>query len=118
MALIKVHEDQDEHGGTIVSITGVECEHLHLIGTLTPAKGIVCTLSSPKRLTGILSKTVINIPEYAGPYVVTPAFEEQFLYTDNKLMTSDVEVEAIYVSSTPNLAGGNTVYIGGTINHA
>jgi len=53
---------------------------------------------------------------YNGPYVVKPSFEDQFLATNNKLMTSDVEVEAIEVNRTTNLSGGITVYIGGIIN--
>lgn len=94
------------------------CRKCYISATLTPNQSLSCRLTPHSNLIGILNKAVTNIPEYAGPYIVTPAFEEQFLYTDNKLMTSDVEVEAIYVSSTPNFAGGNTVYIGGTINHA
>lgn len=95
-----------------------ECKKCFINATLTPARGIACQLTPEKRIVGTLGKEVVHIPTYPGPYVVTPMFSEQVLNTNNKLMSSDVEVEAIYVSSVTNPAGGNTVYIGGIINHA
>ena len=95
-----------------------ECKKCFINATLTPAGGIECQLTPREGLIGILGKAITNIPSYDGPYLVTPKFEDQTLNTNNKLMFSDVEVEAIYVSSVTNPAGGNTVYIGGIINHA
>ena len=91
---------------------------LHLSGTLSLNKHITGILSGTKRITGTLSKVQSVYPVYEGAYQITPKFEDQTLATSNKLMASDVEVEAIYVSSTPNAAGGNTIYIGGNIEHA
>ena len=50
---------------------------------------------------------------YDGPYRVIPQFDEQELLTQYKVMTQNVEVDAIPVSRTANLSGGTTVYIGG-----
>ena len=56
-----------------------------------------------------------DYPDYTGEYVVTPSFDSQTLQTTGKIMRDDVSVEPITVSRTSNLAGGNTVYIGGII---
>lgn len=55
-------------------------------------------------------------PDYEGEYTVTPDWDAQTLATQNKVMHSDVTVEAIYLNSAQNPSGGNTVYIGGLIN--
>ena len=59
------------------------------------------------------SVTMVNpgTQRYDGPYTVTPKMEGQELETKNKLMTSNVIVEAVPVRRTANEAGGNTVYI-------
>ena len=54
---------------------------------------------------------------YGGPYNVKPSFEDQTLYTRDKLMLEDVTVDAISVSRVTNPAGGKTVYIGGIIDY-
>lgn len=54
-----------------------------------------------------------TLDAYNGPYEATPSFETQTLPTRDLLMTEDVTVEKIEVSSVSNNAGGNTVYIGG-----
>lgn len=50
---------------------------------------------------------------YAGPYEVTPNFEDQTLATNDKIMQDDVTVLQIPVARVSNTAGGNTVTIGG-----
>lgn len=55
-------------------------------------------------------------PDYEGEYTVAPDWEAQTLATRNKVMHSDVTVEAIYLNSAQNPSGGNTVYIGGLID--
>lgn len=49
---------------------------------------------------------------YDGVYQVTPKLESKILATRNKLMTDDVTVEEIPISSVSNTAGGTTVIIG------
>ena len=58
-----------------------------------------------------------DYPTYDGPVEVDPKFYEQSLATKDKVMGSNVTVHAIAVSTVENLAGGNTVYIGGEINY-
>lgn len=50
---------------------------------------------------------------YTGDYSVTPNFVGITLPTRGKWMSSDLTINPIEVSITENLAGGNTVYIGG-----
>ena len=60
--------------------------------------------------------TEVHIYDYDwfdGPYEVTPRFEDQTLETQMKLMRDDVTVNEIPVEIVPNVAGGNTVTIGG-----
>lgn len=95
-----------------------ECIKCRLTATLYSPQRLTGQLSTRNQLIGVLSRMPSSHPIYPGPYEVVPSFENQLLATNSKLMTSDVEVDAIYVSSTPNPAGGNTVYIGGIINHA
>lgn len=61
----------------------------------------------------------INIIEFhgdifEGDYVYKPKFVEQIIQTRNKLLEDNITFEAIEVSKVTNLAGGKTVYIGGT----
>lgn len=53
-----------------------------------------------------------DTPQYTGAYEVYPAFNDQVLYTRNKLMRDDVTVHEIPVVSTSNVHGGITVVIG------
>lgn len=57
-----------------------------------------------------------DYPDYDGDYTIAPDWEAQTLATRNKVMHSDVTVEAIYLNSAQNPSGGNTVYIGGLID--
>ena len=51
--------------------------------------------------------------EYTGNYEVTPVlFDEQELLTRNKLMTDNVTVHEIPITTTTNPYGGRTVVIG------
>ena len=51
--------------------------------------------------------------EYTGNYVVTPAlYNEQELLTRNKLLTDNVTVREIPITTTTNPYGGRTVVIG------
>jgi len=53
---------------------------------------------------------------YQGDYEVTPTVEGFVMYTDNKLMEDDVTVKPIPYKSTTNPQGGNTVYIGSSLD--
>lgn len=53
----------------------------------------------------------IEVPEYDGPYEVTPRVQGQTLHTKNRRMTEDVTVRDIPVYRVSNPAGGSTVYI-------
>lgn len=54
--------------------------------------------------------------EYSGPYHVIPEFYDQSLPTKDTYLSDDVTVESIFVNRVSNLAGGKTVFIGGTFN--
>ena len=58
-------------------------------------------------LSGALSPATVKVtPEiYTGEYIVTPQTYEQYLNTDNKLMTDDVTVLEIPYSEVSNLYG-------------
>lgn len=85
-------------------------------GTLEAPATLAGHLTVPLILRGTISRIPIHQVEYAGPYIVDPAFNDQILDTDQKYMTEDVTVKAIAVSRTSNLAGGTTVYIGGVFD--
>ncbi|MBQ6020427.1 MAG: hypothetical protein IJL26_09655 [Clostridia bacterium] len=65
---------------------------------------------------GVYRATAPRAALYEGAYAVAPDFTAQTLPTRGKNMADDVTVEAIRVSRTKNLSGGNTVFIGGQIN--
>lgn len=75
------------------------------------------TIRSPAQITGATVKVEV-LPVrvvknwYEGDYEVDPRFVEQRLETENKTMKEDLTVNSILVSTTENLSGGNTVYIG------
>lgn len=65
-------------------------------------------------LTGdvVVSRGGTSYPYYEGEYVVIPKSYEQFLDTDHKILTDDVDVKEIPYAEVPNLYGGLTVTIG------
>lgn len=58
-------------------------------------------------LTGALTPTTVKVePEhYTGEYVITPSRQNQYLDTDNKMMTDDVTVLEIPYTETANQYG-------------
>lgn len=55
---------------------------------------------------------VADMPQYAGPYQITPRKAEIVLPTKQKSMKDDVTIFQIPYSSVDNPAGGQTVTIG------
>lgn len=51
-------------------------------------------------------------PAYTGEYIVTPRVYEQYLDTDNKVMSDDVTILEIPKSEVENIYNGLTVTIG------
>ena len=74
------------------------------------------TIEADANITTKVEHYYSQYPDYDGEYTVTPDWEAQTLATQNKVMHSDVTVEAIYLNSAQNPSGGNTVYIGGLID--
>lgn len=83
-------------------------------GSLSTIGQISGSLTSAGNLIGLLTiPTYIDVDLYEGEYEVTPKFASVELATQNKTLVQDITVNAIPVSITENLSGGNTVYIGG-----
>ena len=59
-----------------------------------------------------LAYSLVKNPDYEGEYTVTPRLYDQYLETNNKVMTDDVTVYEIPVVYTSNVYGGKTVVIG------
>ena len=74
------------------------------------------TIEADANITTKVEHYYSQYPDYDGEYTVTPDWEAQTLATQDRVMHSDVTVEAIYLNSAQNPSGGNTVYIGGLIN--
>lgn len=74
------------------------------------------TIETSAEMTTNIRHYVSDYDDYEGEYTVTPDWEAQTLQTRDKIMHADVTVEAIYLNSAQNPAGGNTVYIGGIID--
>ena len=69
--------------------------------------------SNAQRITPAMSVAMpMAVPEYDGPYEVTPQVEGQTLPTKNRRLTEDVTVRGIPYSESANTAGGITVTIG------
>lgn len=100
---------------------------MNIIGSLTSTVTLSGSLSSvDMTMSGSLSvidkiEGQIDIPDkigdnfqfYKGSYIIEPKFDNQTLYTKEKIMEKDIQIKPILVSVTSNNAGGNTVYIGG-----
>lgn len=76
--------------------------------------GAICAGDKP--LSGTIPGTLefhylVDVPEYEGPYEVTPQVEAQTLETAGKIMKNDVAVKAIPIYEVSNTSGGSTVYI-------
>ena len=74
------------------------------------------TIEADAEMTTNVTHYHSEYPDYDGDYTIAPDWEAQTLATRNKVMHSDVTVEAIYLNSAQNPSGGNTVYIGGLID--
>ena len=74
------------------------------------------TIEADAEMTTNVTHYNSEYPDYDGDYTIAPDWEAQTLATRNKVMHSDVTVEAIYLNSAQNPSGGNTVYIGGLID--
>ena len=57
------------------------------------------------------SMKIVDLPEYEGPYDVTPTLATQSLATKGMAMNDDVTVEGIPSYRTTNAGGGYTVVI-------
>ena len=57
------------------------------------------------------SMKVVDLPEYQGPYEVTPTLAAQSLATKGMAMKDDVTVDGIPSYRTTNVGGGYTVVI-------
>ena len=68
-----------------------------LSGSLAPQSGLSGSISGSGTLEGTLSLSggSIPVPEYGGPYEVTPTEEMQTLYTSGRLMSGNVTVNPI-----------------------
>lgn len=73
-------------------------------------------IETPVEIITKIQHYVSDYDDYEGEYSIVPDWEAQTLQTKNKIMHADVTVEGIYINSAENLAGGNTVYIGGIID--
>lgn len=89
---------------------------MNIIGSLTSTVTLSGSLSIIDKIEGqidIPDKIGDNFQFYKGSYIIEPKFDNQTLYTKEKIMEKDIQIKPILVSVTLNSAGGNTVYIGG-----
>lgn len=82
-----------------------------LSGRLSPGGKLSGSISAEGCISGSVSSD-IQPAQYPGPYSVKPRKVDQILPTQNKMMTDDLEVEAINYLETDNPMGGKTVNIG------
>lgn len=91
---------------------------IELVGDLISANHVEIsgdiTLNCPLVLSGDVdvAKGGSAYPYYTGEYVVIPKVYEQFLDTDHKVLTEDVDVKEITFIQVPNDKGGLTTTIG------
>lgn len=60
----------------------------------------------------VVVEDISHLPQYDGPYEVTPRVTAQTLPTARKILTDDLTVREIPITSVANAAGGNTIIIG------
>ena len=87
----------------VVPLTGSISSDGKLTGSLSDA-GL--------KIEGTISSDILSAKKYPGPYNVFPRKVDQVLPTSDKLLTDDVEIEAIRYSEVSNPEGGITVNIG------
>lgn len=52
-----------------------------------------------------------SLPDYIGPYDITPRVAAQTLLTAGKKMNKDVQIAGVPIYEVSNESGGRTVYI-------
>ena len=77
---------------------------------VVPLTGTI--IGEPPIISGTISSDILSHKKYTGPYNVVPRKVEQTLATSDKLLTDDIEVDAINYSEVDNEAGGITINIG------
>lgn len=60
----------------------------------------------------VTGTAVVGVPEYSGPYDITPLFSAQVLPTAKRLMRQDITVKKIPQYEVSNDYGGYTLIIG------
>lgn len=75
----------------------------------TGREDMLSPVDMPKEIESIAGT---DIPQYEGSFTVKPAFKEQVLQTENKILTENITVQPITKSVVPNGFGGYTVTIG------
>ena len=59
----------------------------------------------------VVVEDISHLPQYDGPYEVTPRVAAQTLPTARKIMTEDLTVREIPRYDVSNTAGGKTIFI-------
>ena len=83
---------------------------------MTMLSGLKCLtgkLNSSVKLSGIVEKSPLTVPEYEGSYEIRPEVFEQAMLTKGKLMLEDVKIQEIPYQEVTNQTGGQTATIGG-----
>ena len=63
-----------------------------------------------------INVNTVDLPEYEGPYEVTPKVDDQTLETKDKWMSDNVHVKEIPYYETSNIQNGLTVFIANSID--
>lgn len=67
-----------------------------ITGSLTPVQDISGNIGDPSSVSGNVTKpTVEYLPEFSGPYTITPTQQTQTLATQGKKMTQNIVVNPI-----------------------
>ncbi len=59
----------------------------------------------------VVVEDISHLPQYDGPYEVTPRVTAQTLPTARKILTDDITVREIPRYDVSNTAGGKTIFI-------
>lgn len=84
---------------------------IQLKGQLLSRGSLSGKINTSGRLTASISLNPYY-DKYSGPYKVTPAVDTQTMYTENKVMTSNVNIQAIPYYEVSNKFDGITAIIG------
>ena len=84
---------------------------INMPGKISARIQVVDKLTASMGAVVVVVEDISHLPQYDGPYEITPRVTAQTLPTARKILTDDLTVREIPRYDVSNTAGGKTIFI-------